>query len=196
MDELVRWGTLACLAANGAFSACRMVRLRRQIRVNPITFGHSDSAHDYLGRVFRIVTIAVAVLTSMWAFVPAALQALGPLPLGEGARLVGLGLLGVATAWIAAAQVQMGRSWRIGIDPAPTALVTTGLFRLSRNPVFVGMLGMLAGLFLALPIAPTLALLAVGLVAFPVQVRHEEKHLLRLHGDAYERYRASVRRWL
>lgn len=196
MDELVRWGSLACLAASGAFSAWCTVRLRRGAGVNPITFGHSDSAHDYLGRVFRAVTAAVAALALAWALVPAVPQALGPLPLGDGTRLVGLVLLGVATAWIAAAQVQMGLSWRIGIDPAPTALVTTGLFRLSRNPVFVGMLGMLAGLFLALPTAPTLALLAVGLVAFPVQVRLEEEHLLRLHGDAYDRYRAGVRRWL
>ncbi|KAA0686106.1 MULTISPECIES: methyltransferase family protein [Azospirillum] len=196
MDEVVRWGTLVCLSATGVFSAWRTVWLRRRTGVNPITFGRSDSAHDYLGRVFRVVTAAVAVLALTWALVPAVPQALGSLPLGTGARVVGLVLLCAATAWITAAQVQMGRSWRVGVDPEPTALVTTGLFRLSRNPVFVGMLGMLAGLFLVLPTAPTLALLAVGLTAFPVQVRLEEDHLRRLHGDAYDRYRASVRRWL
>ncbi len=196
MDEVVRWGTLTCLAATGVFSAWRTVWLRRRTGVDPITFGRSDSAHDYLGRIFRIVTAGVAILAVAWAFVADLPQALGPLPLGDGVRLVGLALLGAATAWIATAQVQMGRSWRIGVDPSPTALVTTGLFRFSRNPVFVGMLGLLAGLFLVVPTAPTLALLGVGLVAFPVQVRLEEEHLLRLHGDTYERYRASVRRWL
>lgn len=196
MDEVIRWGALACLLVGGTFSAWRTVWLRRRTGVNPITFGRSDSAHDYLGRVFRIVTAAVGILALVWMITPHAPAALGPLPLGNGARLLGLGLLLAATVWIAAAQVQMGRSWRIGVDPAPTALVTAGLFRISRNPVFVGMLGLLAGLFLVLPTAPTLALLAVGLVAFPVQVRLEEEHLLRLHGDMYECYRAGVRRWL
>jgi protein-S-isoprenylcysteine O-methyltransferase Ste14 len=49
---------------------------------------------------------------------------------------VALGVAGIAV--IALAQAQMGASWRIGIDAAPTALVTSGLFAFSRNPIYSG----------------------------------------------------------
>ena len=51
----------------------------------------------------------------------------------------------------------VGESWRIGIDEKhQTALVKTGVFGFSRNPIFLGMMITLAGVFLVIPNVLTL----------------------------------------
>ncbi|KAB7726452.1 DUF1295 domain-containing protein [Rudanella paleaurantiibacter] len=117
----------------------------------------------------------------------------------EGPKIgaTGVGLVALSLLWIMLAQHQMNQSWRIGIDEAhPTTLVTTGIFAYSRNPIFLGMLVGIGGLFLVLPNAVTLCLLGVGYVVMQLQVRLEEEFLERQHGEAYRAYRTQTRRWL
>ncbi len=90
----------------------------------------------------------------------------------------------------------MGRSWRIGIDTGhATDLVTSGLFALSRNPIFLAMRVCLAILVLVRPNAFTLALWLVGDVIMQVQVRLEESFLQQLGAD-YLAYCERSRRWI
>ena len=90
-----------------------------------------------------------------------------------------------------------GRSWRIGIDHEhQTALVRTGVFGLSRNPIFLGMKISLVGLFLAIPNALTALTLLTGIVLIQIQVRLEEEFLANTHDEEYCQYRQQVRRWL
>lgn len=91
----------------------------------------------------------------------------------------------------------MGESWRIGIDEERRApLVRKGVFGLSRNPIFLGMISTLLGLFLVIPTAVTLLVLGLGVVLIQIQVRLEEEFLSGAHGRDYEEYRSDVRRWL
>jgi protein-S-isoprenylcysteine O-methyltransferase Ste14 len=91
----------------------------------------------------------------------------------------------------------MGYSWRIGIDEEHrTALVAKGVFSVSRNPIFLGMIVTLVGLFLAIPNAATLLTLVIGFLLIQIQARLEEAFLARVHGTEYEEYRRRVRRWL
>lgn len=91
----------------------------------------------------------------------------------------------------------MGRSWRIGIDEEnKTELVTAGMFRVSRNPIFLGMRLNLLGLFLILPNAVTLAIWLLGDVAIQLQVFLEEEFLQQAHGTAYQQYQATTARYL
>ena len=108
----------------------------------------------------------------------------------------GLTALLTGGAVILAAQVRMAASWRIGLDPERTGLVTTGLFAWSRNPTFLGMVTVLFGAFLVAPTTVTAIVLAVAWIAFSVQIRMVEEHLHRMHGPAYDRYRAAVPRWI
>jgi len=96
------------------------------------------------------------------------------------------------------AQVAMGESWRIGVDPGErTALVTTGPFALVRNPIFAAMLPTAVGLTLLVPSWVAFVGL-VGLVAaLELQVRVvEEPYLLRAHGASYAAYAARVGRFV
>jgi protein-S-isoprenylcysteine O-methyltransferase Ste14 len=91
----------------------------------------------------------------------------------------------------------MGESWRIGIDRdhAPM-LVKKGVFKISRNPIFLGMITTLLGLLSVLPNGLTLLSFVVGVVLISIQVRLEEEYLLTRHVDEYAEYRRRVRRWI
>lgn len=113
-------------------------------------------------------------------------------------RAIGLALAALATLATVAAQHAMGTAWRIGVDEAErTTLVTHGPFRLIRNPIFSAMIGLTAGLALAVPNLIALVALAAVVIGVELQVRRtEEPHLLRVHGENYRRYTAHVGRFL
>ncbi|MBE7324281.1 isoprenylcysteine carboxylmethyltransferase family protein [Nocardioides sp. Y6] len=97
-----------------------------------------------------------------------------------------------------ATQTAMGSSWRIGVaEDEATALVTSGPFGLVRNPIFTAMALTGGGLVLMVPNLVALLGLVTLVVALELQVRVvEEPYLRRLHGAEYERYAASVGRFL
>lgn len=78
-----------------------------------------------------------------------------------------------------------------------TALVTTGLHGVSRNPIYIGMIILYLGLAMALG-SPTAigAVVPVVLVLHFLVVKREEIYLTAKFGDAYRDYVASVPRWL
>lgn len=124
-------------------------------------------------------------------------QITAPLWPGDGA----LGFIGavvaVAGAMIAfAAQMSMGTSWRVGVAAEEVgALVTGGLYRLSRNPTFLGQGLLLAGIALTFPAAATLSGLALFLCSAASQIRDEETALRQRWGKAYDQWATKVPRW-
>jgi protein-S-isoprenylcysteine O-methyltransferase Ste14 len=85
------------------------------------------------------------------------------------------------------------------VDPyeAPTALVTEGPFRLTRNPAYVGLTLTYAGLSLLVGTLWSLLLLPGVLLAVDRGViQREERYLEKQFGSSYSQYRHRVRRWL
>ncbi len=174
-------------------------RTYRQTGINPVTFGGSDNAHDYIGFQMKVFTALLAVAVFSFSFFPSFYRYLVPILylIKPSFFWAGFGLMHLALVWIIIAQYQMGRSWRIGIDEAnKTELKRERLFGISRNPIFLGMLVSLAGLFLVLPSALTAICLVSAWLLIQIQVRLEEEFLLRQHGDSYRQYQKEVRRWL
>ena len=167
--------------------------------VNPLVFKGSDNAHDYIGRVFKLVFGAVVAVVAVYSTSERLYQYLTPISWLEHRILqwAGVIILVVSLIWTVVAQAQMGESWRIGIDEERrTPLVRRGVFGLSRNPIFLGMMLTLLGLVLVIPNAVTLLVLVLGVVLIQIQVRLEEEFLSGAHGEAYAEYRRDVRRWL
>jgi protein-S-isoprenylcysteine O-methyltransferase Ste14 len=174
-------------------------RVWKRTGVNPVTFRGADNAHDYIGKLFKIVMLGLTLVVILYAFAPQFYPFALPIVWLENQiiQTVGIGLLLISLGWTVLAQIQMGNSWRIGInEEKKTALVQSGLFRRSRNPIFLGMIVTLTGVFLAIPNALTLLFLALGFVLIQIQVRLEEEFLTRIQGEEYAAYRREVRRWL
>lgn len=172
-----------------------VARLRARHGVWAVVFSReADPVQRLVGAATGLLLVACGVLAlihGVW----------GPQALGVWALpgwVAGLGWAMLATGALAdiVAQVHMGASFRIGIDDRPTALITGGLFRLVRNPIFSGLLLALLGVVLIAPCAWTVMGYITAVLMVGIQVRLEEQHLLRLHGDGYARYANRVGRFV
>jgi protein-S-isoprenylcysteine O-methyltransferase Ste14 len=146
------------------------------------------------------VGFTVALLLGFSAPVLALLDVVEPIDVLDGAGAHAAGVV-LAVAGIGAtlyAQIAMGTSWRIGVDPAErTDLVTSGPFALVRNPIFSAMLPTALGLVLLVPSWVAIAGLVGLLLALELQVRVvEEPYLLRVHGATYADYARRVGRFV
>lgn len=76
------------------------------------------------------------------------------------------------------------------------ALVTSGPYRYTRNPIYVGLTLLYCGIAVAFGSVMAFVFLAIVLVTMEFGVvRREERYLEKLFGDDYLAYRQSVRRW-
>jgi protein-S-isoprenylcysteine O-methyltransferase Ste14 len=111
---------------------------------------------------------------------------------------IGLALMLLGFATTILSQLEMGDSWRIGVDPhETTSLVTAGLFSHVRNPIFSGMLLAAVGLMLMVPNVLSAVGLASSFIGIEIQVRRvEEPYLIRVHGSRYLSYARRVGRFI
>jgi protein-S-isoprenylcysteine O-methyltransferase Ste14 len=167
--------------------------------INPYKLGNGDTVHDFVGKLFRLTLIATALIVFVFSFLESVYDWLFPNCMDEFLRADDHRdryCSYLALIWVLVAQIQMGDSWRIGIDEkSKSALVQHGLFGVSRNPIFLGMLVMLVGCCYYCPTAATLVTV-LGFVLIHVQVRLEEAFLIEKYGEDYRKYQMSVRRWI
>jgi protein-S-isoprenylcysteine O-methyltransferase Ste14 len=107
-----------------------------------------------------------------------------------------LAMLGIAlTVW---AQLDMGDSWRVGVDADETTELVQGrVFGWVRNPIYSAMLVFEFGIALLTPNAVTIAGSTLAIAALQAQVRRvEEPYLLAKHGADYRDYTRRVGRFI
>jgi protein-S-isoprenylcysteine O-methyltransferase Ste14 len=102
----------------------------------------------------------------------------------------------VLLLWCVGAFYRTGHGTLAPWDP-PRALVVTGVYRLSRNPMYVAVLLILYGWALGFWSRPLAIYAVVVMIAFHLRVVFgEEPWLARTHGGAWEDYKGHVPRWL
>jgi protein-S-isoprenylcysteine O-methyltransferase Ste14 len=122
-----------------------------------------------------------------------------PLPLGAVARAAAaVACAAVGVALIAGALRLFEHT---GQDPKPwkttPEIISSGIYRFTRNPMYVGMGLLQASFAFALANGWILGLLApVLVVVYATAVRHEETYLEAKFGSAYIEYKRSVGRWI
>lgn len=158
-----------------------------------------DSAYGLVSAYFKLITALLILYVIGFGLAPDWVDYFGrfkQLELVE-LQVAGVGAWLIAFFWVMIAQRQMRNSWRIGIDSDQnTELITGGLFQVSRNPIFSGLIVNFVGLFLITPNIFTLMIMIVGTIIIQFQVRLEEQHLTNLFSDQYLDYKKRVRRFI
>jgi protein-S-isoprenylcysteine O-methyltransferase Ste14 len=113
-------------------------------------------------------------------------------------QVTGIAVAVIGIAATVYAQLEMGDSWRIGVDEQETTtLVHTGVFGRVRNPIYTAMFAFDLGIALVTPNLVACAGFILLVATIQLQVRRvEEPHLLRTHGDTYRAYTARVGRFI
>lgn len=170
-------------------------RVWRKHGIWPVVFRREASpAARAMGLLFGACLIALLVWAILyWRLDP---PAIGIWSAPDWVSAAGWLAVACGTAVTLAAQRQMGKSWRIGIDDRPTELVTHGLFAVCRNPIFSGMVLTLIGAVLIAPAVCSILFSSVAILLVSVQTRFEERHLAELHGETYIAYAREVGRFL
>jgi protein-S-isoprenylcysteine O-methyltransferase Ste14 len=175
------------------------LRFRRNI--NPIAIGGGKKgillAIEFvaiIGFVAWMIEVLLFALHSSFRLFPAPFD--GQLLSSFPARIAGVALITAGLIIFGLAYGSMGDSWRVGLDEkTPGVLVTTGIFALSRNPIYVFLDLWFISVFLINGILSFLisALLAVAILHW--QILQEEKFLVRLYGQPYRSYCARTGRY-
>ena len=111
------------------------------------------------------------------------------------------GVLALAGVVISVAGVESFRRAKTTVNPtrpgSTSTMVTSGIYRLTRNPMYLGFLLVLVGWAVFLSNVPALfGTLIFVLYMNRFQIRPEEEAMLSMFGEQYQVYRAEVRRWL
>ncbi|MGY0587251.1 MAG: methyltransferase family protein [Paraglaciecola chathamensis] len=107
-----------------------------------------------------------------------------------------IGACGIAVTLLS--QIQMGDSWRIGVDQQETtALITHGIYAKSRNPIYFGIFLFWAGVCITFPHLLLWACAFVCWICIEVIVRQiEEPYLKKVHGDDFLKYKSDTNRYI
>lgn len=143
------------------------------------------------------VALAIVIAIAMWG----STLVVHPIELSFVTRIIASSVFVLVGAGISLAGVLSFKRARTTVNPtnpdAASALVTAGIYRLTRNPMYLGFLFLLLGWALFLPNGVAL----IGPFAFVLymnrfQITPEERVLSRLFGTEFAAYQAMVRRWL
>ena len=109
---------------------------------------------------------------------------------------IGIGIAAAGVLIFIAAMLTMRDSWRAGIpEKDKTELVTTGIYRLSRNPAFLGFDLMYLGLLIAFFNIVHLLFVLYAVVMLHLQILQEEQFLTATFGDKYIEYKRNAGRY-
>jgi protein-S-isoprenylcysteine O-methyltransferase Ste14 len=181
----------------GIAFVAKSIVVSKRIGKNPVVLPKDDTAFGLIGLYFKVTMIAMFIYTLLFSLLPNWQNYFLPIRIFEKDILVYCGfiLFAFSLIWTIIAQKNMKNSWRIGIDnEMKTELITNGLFSVSRNPIFFGMIMSLVGLFLITPNSFTLIFLILGYILIQIQIRLEEEHLTKTNGDNYIEYKSKTRR--
>ena len=187
---LIAWAALAYLGV-----AMMIARAWRRIGYCPVTLFKRPRLLEICGSAGLCLYPLLMVLATYFPELPLSWK-LQPLH-HRSVHLAGAVLLGAEMVLYAVSVRNLGMSWRIGIDPqAKSPLITSGVYRLIRHPIYASLFLALMGGFLTYACAFSAAVAVLGTPALLLVIRREEEFLLEHFGDEYRAYAARTARLL
>ena len=185
---------IAALAVLLVFYGCYFLKMllqrKKGIRTDQIGVGKSGTVKR-IELVMKLITISVPVAEIVCI-------AANQTALPTWCRILGCILCAAGDVMFILAVLTMRDNWRAGVPETDrTELVTDGIFRISRNPAFLGFDLVYTGILLMFfhPVLLVLSALAVMMLHLQI-VFVEEQFLLRTFGEDYRQYMHGVNRYL
>lgn len=171
------------------------IRVFKKTGINPIVFKGSNSAHDLIGFYMKLIILSCLMSGLEYSgFLYINLEDINLFLFQKG---LGVVLMVLSFVWVVIAQSQMAESWRIGIDSTTNIkLVKKGLFKFSRNPIFLGMMVSLLGVMLVAMNTLNVFNFILTYFLISIQIRLEEEYLNKAMKDEYSQYCILTPRWL
>jgi protein-S-isoprenylcysteine O-methyltransferase Ste14 len=170
-------------------------RIRLRTGKSAFTFDRiGDPTSRMIGRAMSVAFVLIPI----WSLL---CSGLGPPRLGvwdtpAWVTVLGWACLTSGIPLVVLAQTTMGTSFRIGIAPERTDLVTRGPYRFVRHPIFSGILLCALGVVLMTPCGWTIMGVYNLWMLVSIQTSIEEQHLLLMNGEPYADYMRQVGRFL
>ena len=179
----------------------RALYLRISQNINPIAIGRGKRGfrlffeiYAFAGLTVWMIELFLSSLNVTFRIFPRSVST--PLFDSTILKLFGVAFLISGFVIFVLAFVSFGNSWRVGVDErTPGELVTSGIFAISRNPIYVFLNFWFIGVCIihGTLIFMIFALLAVAHLHY--QILQEEKFLIQRYGQAYEDYCARTGRY-
>ena len=140
--------------------------------------------------IYLLIILRLTVLEPIWILEVNILR-------HEILKIIGLILVTIGFITGIFAMIAMKNSWRVGIKyDQKTELVTSGIFRISRNPYFFSYDILIIGYIFVFPSAIIVILYLILTIVFHKMILEEEKYLETVHGISYLDYKKKVNRYL
>lgn len=184
----------AIISVMAAFYAAYFIKVIQQRRKGTATMilgkGNKPEREKNIELAIKALTFSMPVveLLSIWWNL---------MTLPSWWQWIGVGISALGVLFFCAGMLTMKDNWRAGIpEKKETSLVTRGIYRISRNPAFVGFDLLYLGILTAFPNAWHACFVAGTAYVFHLQILSEENYLTRSFGDEYMEYKKQVRRYL
>ena len=192
VEEVLSYPLLALFVLTvfyGIYFAKMLAQKRRGIRTRQIGKRKEQSIHR-VELLMSIATLAVVIAQIVSI-------AFGWSGLAANVRFIGYGFGILGDLIFLFSVLSMKDSWRAGIpDQDRTELVTSGIYRFSRNPAFLGFDLMYIGVMLMYCNLLTVPLTVFAIVMLHLQILQEERYLEETFGVAYREYKRHTLRYL
>ncbi len=180
----------------------KILYLRLSRNINPIAIGGGKKGFRLAFELISFAGLMVWMVELLLYAFPTGFQ-IFPSPFdmqvvsSKPVKLIGVALVSLGLIVFAMAYVSFGDSWRVGFDvKSPGALVTTGIFSISRNPIYLCLDLWFIGVFLINGTLIFLIFAALAVAAMHWQIRQEEAFLSDLYGQPYRDYCGRTGRYL
>lgn len=180
-----------------AYFGKKAAQRRQGIQTNQIGVGSKPKRVLRIERLMGAATLLVVPIEVLsiavfpqWTLIPC-------LRTCPALQWTGLLLTALGVVFFIAAVLTMADSWRAGIpEKDKTQLVQTGIYRISRNPAFVGFDLTYIGLLIAFPNLLHIVFAIFPVVMLHLQILQEEPYCRATFGAEYEAYCKKVRRYI
>lgn len=176
----------------------KILKKKYKIQANVLTKGKTDFQIKITEAFVKVTTLIWGVMWFSFSVLESQISDwIDPFFRNDLLSSLGILFIALGLAIFIVAMISMKTSWRVGIDKrTKSSLVIEGIYRLTRNPAFVGFDLMFIGLFITYPNILTLSIAVLNVLAIHHLILQEEKHLKITFQEEYLKYYSNTRRYI